>query len=59
MYIPSGIELAFICNVSGIRTRLNLQQRQSYGLDIGTNVATTPYVQIIIKWGGKMLQGAM
>jgi hypothetical protein len=59
IYIPSGTEVAFICNVSGITTRLNLQQWQSYGLDIGTIIETTPDVQTIIEWGRKMLQGTM
>jgi hypothetical protein len=49
IYIPSGKEVAFICNVSGISTRLNLTQWQSYGLDIGTIVETTPDVQTIIE----------
>jgi hypothetical protein len=59
IYIPNGTEVAFTCNVSGISTRLNLQQWQSYGLDIGTIVETTPDVQTIIEWGRKMLQGTM
>ncbi len=57
IYIPSGTEVAFTCNVSGIITRLNLQQWQSYGLDIGTIVETAPDVQTVIEWGRKMLQG--
>jgi hypothetical protein len=59
IYIPAGTEIAFICNVNGTSTRLNLQQWQSYGLDIGTIVETTPDVQTIIEWGRKMLQGTM
>jgi hypothetical protein len=59
IYIPSGTEVGFMCNVSGTFTRLNLQQWQSYGLDIGTIVETTPDVQTIIEWGRKMLQGTM
>jgi hypothetical protein len=57
IYIPSGTEVAFTCNVSRISTRLNLQQWQSYRLDIGTIVETAPDVQTIIEWGRKMLQG--
>ncbi|CAF4968551.1 unnamed protein product [Rotaria sp. Silwood1] len=59
IYVPAGNEIAFVCNVNGTGTRLNLQQWQSYGLDLGTVVETTPDVQTIIAWGRKMLQGAM
>jgi hypothetical protein len=59
IYIPSGTEVAFTCKVNGKSTRLNLQQWQSYGLDIGTIVETAPDVQTIIGWGRKMLQGTM
>jgi hypothetical protein len=59
IYIPSGTQVAFICNVKGTRTRLNLEQWQSYGLDIGTTVQMTPDVQTIIEWGRKMLQGTI
>jgi hypothetical protein len=59
IYIPSGTEVAFLCKVNGTRTRLNLQQWQSYGLDIGTIVETAPDVETIIGWGRKMLQGTM
>jgi hypothetical protein len=59
IYIPNGTEVAFTCNVSGTSERLNLQQWQSYGLDIGTIVETAPDVQTIIEWGRKMLQGTM
>jgi hypothetical protein len=59
IYIPAGTEIAFICNVNGTTARLNLQQWQSYGLDIGTIVETTPDVQTIIEWGRKMLQGTI
>jgi hypothetical protein len=59
IYIPSGQEVGFNCNVNGTSTRLTLQQWQSYGLDIGTIVETTPDVQTIIEWGRKMLQGTM
>jgi hypothetical protein len=59
IYIPSGSEVAFICNVNGTSARLNLQQWQSYGLDIGTIVETAPDIQTIIEWGRKMLQGTM
>jgi hypothetical protein len=51
--------VAFICNVNGTSARLNLQQWQSYGLDIGTIVETAPDIQTIIEWGRKMLQGTM
>jgi hypothetical protein len=57
IYIPSGAEVGFICKVNGTSTRLTLQQWQSYGLDIGTIIVTTPDVQTIIEWGRKMLQG--
>jgi hypothetical protein len=56
IYIPSGTEVAFICKVNGTHARLNLQQWQSYGLDIGTTVAFTPDIQTIIQWGHEMLQ---
>jgi hypothetical protein len=59
IYIPPGTEVAFICKINGTSARLNLQQWQSYGLDIGTIVETTPDVQTIIEWGRKMLQGTM
>jgi hypothetical protein len=59
IYIPSGKELGFNCKVNGTSKQLTLQQWQSYGLDIGTTVETTPDVQIIIEWGRKMLQGTM
>jgi hypothetical protein len=56
IYIPPGTEVAFICNVNGTSARLNLQQWQSYGVDIGTTVETTPDIQTIIQWGREMLQ---
>jgi hypothetical protein len=56
IYIPSGTEVAFICKVNGTSTRLNLEEWQSYGLDIGTTIHTTPHVQTIIQWGRQMLQ---
>jgi hypothetical protein len=56
IYIPSGTEVTFICNVNGSSAQLNLEQWQSYGLDIGTIVETTPDVQTIIDWGREMLQ---
>jgi hypothetical protein len=56
IYVPSGTEVAFICKVNGTSTRLNLQQWQSYGLDIGTTVEFTPDIQTIIQWGREMLQ---
>jgi len=59
MYIPAGKEVAFICKVNGTSTRLSLQQWQSYGLDIGTVIETTPDIQTIIEWGRKMLQDTM
>ncbi len=51
IYIPSGTEVVFTCNVSGVSTRLNLQQWQSYGMDVGTVIETTSDVQTIIEWG--------
>ncbi|CAF1363672.1 unnamed protein product [Adineta steineri] len=59
IFIPAGTQAAFICNVNGSSTRLNLQQWQSYGLDIGTTVDTTPTIQTIIEWGRKMLQNTI
>ncbi|CAF1508262.1 unnamed protein product [Adineta steineri] len=59
IYIPNGTEAIFTCNVNGISTQLNLQQWQSYGLDINTTVQTTPDVQTIIKWGREMLQNTI
>jgi hypothetical protein len=56
IFVPAGTEAAFVCNVNGVSTRLTLQQWQSYGLDNGTTVGTTPDVQTIIEWGRKMLQ---
>jgi hypothetical protein len=56
IYIPPGTEVAFTCKVNGSSARLNLQQWQSYGLDIGTTVQTVPDVQTIIEWGRQMLQ---
>ena len=58
IYIPAGIEVAFICKMNGIDTRLSLQQWQSYGVDIGTTVETTPNISTIIQWGRDMLQHA-
>jgi hypothetical protein len=59
IYIPAGREVEFICKVNGTSRRLNLEQWQSYGVDIGSVVETTPDVQTIIQWGRKMLQGTM
>jgi outer membrane protein assembly factor BamB len=59
IFVPAGTEVAFFCNVNGTHTRLSLKQWQSYGLDIGTVVETTPDVQTIIGWGRQMLQGSM
>jgi len=59
IFIPAGTEVGFNCKVNGTGTRLSLQQWQSYGLDIGTVIETTPDVQTIIGWGRKMLQGTM
>ena len=55
IYVPSGTQAAFTCGSA----RLTLQQWQSYGLDIGTIVQTTPDVQTIIDWGRKMLQNTI
>ena len=52
LYLPAGTQAAFVCGSA----RLTLQQWQSYGLDIGTTIQTTPDVQTIIGWGRKMLQ---
>jgi hypothetical protein len=59
IYIPSGKEVTFICNINGTSARLTLEQWQSYGLDIGTIAKTAPDIQTIIEWGRKMLQGTM
>jgi hypothetical protein len=56
IYVPASKEVAFICKVNGTSARLSIQQWQSYGLDIGTVIETTPDVQTIIEWGRKMLQ---
>ena len=56
IYVAAGTESVFICKVNGTSTRLNLQQWQSYGLDIGTTVQTIPDIQTVIQWGRKMLQ---
>ena len=56
IYIPPDTEVAFVCKVNGTSARLNLEQWQSYGLDIGTFVETVPNVQTMIAWGRKMLQ---
>jgi len=59
IYIPSGKQVVFICNVNGTSTRMTLEQWQSYGLDVGTIVKMAPDTQTIIEWGRKMLQGTM
>jgi hypothetical protein len=59
IFIPPGTEVTFTCKVNGHDEKLSLKQWQSYGLDIGTVVETTPDVQTIIEWGRKMLQGSM
>ena len=56
IYIPAGREVTFNCTINGTSEFLNLQQWQSYGLDIGTVVQTTPDIYTIIEWGRKMLQ---
>jgi hypothetical protein len=56
IYIPSGTEVAFMCSVNGTIKQLNLKQWQSYGMDLGTVVKTTPDVRTIIEWGRAMLQ---
>ena len=56
IYIPSGKQVAFTCKVNGSIVQLNLEQWQSYGLDIGTIVQTAPDIQTIINWGRQMLQ---
>ena len=56
IYIPADTQVAFICKVNGKSARVSLEQWQSYGLDAGTTVQTTPAVQTIIQWGREMLQ---
>jgi hypothetical protein len=59
IYIPAGTEVTFMCIVNGTSEPLNLQQWQTYGLDIGTVIQTTPDIHTIIEWGRKMLQGTV
>ena len=59
IYIPSGKQVAFVCNVNGTSTRMTLEQWQSHQLDIGTIVETAPQIQTIIEWARQMLQGTM
>ena len=59
IYISKGLEVAFMCKVNGTMKPLNLQQWQSYGVDIGTTVQTLPDVQTIIQWGREMLQNTV
>ena len=56
IYVPSGTQVAFVCNVNGSSTQFTLEQWQSYGLDTGTTVQSAPNVQTIIEWGRRMLQ---
>ncbi|CAF1254726.1 unnamed protein product [Rotaria sordida] len=56
IYIPSETQVAFICKVNGSSARLSLDQWNSYGLDLGTSVQTTPDIETIIEWGREMLQ---
>lgn len=59
IYVPSGSAAIFTCVVNRTLARLTLQQWQSYGMDIGTVVETTPDVQTIIEWVRKMLQDTL
>jgi hypothetical protein len=59
IFIPAGSQVGFYCAVGGAAARLSLEQWQSFGLDPGTTVGTTPDVQTIIEWGRKMLQGTI
>jgi len=56
IYISSGTQVAFVCNVNGSSKQLTLEQWQSYGVDVNTTVQTAPDVQTIIEWGREMLQ---
>jgi hypothetical protein len=56
IYIPAGAQAIFRCQINGTAVRLNLEQWQSLGFDIGTTVQTAPDVQTIIQWGREMLQ---
>ncbi|CAF3264826.1 unnamed protein product [Rotaria socialis] len=58
IYVPSGTQVAFVCKVNGTTKKLTLKQWNSYGLDLGTTINTTPDVQDIIEWGREMLQRA-
>jgi hypothetical protein len=59
IYIPAGAQVIFRCQINGTTARLNLEQWQSFGLDIGTAVQTAPDVQTIIQWGREILQNKM
>ncbi|CAF1522510.1 unnamed protein product, partial [Adineta steineri] len=59
IYIPSGTQVAFTCNVNGTSAQLSLDQWQSYGLDIGTTVQSAPNIETIIQWGREMLQNTI
>ncbi|CAF4371868.1 unnamed protein product [Adineta steineri] len=59
IYIPSGTQVAFTCNVNGTSAQLSLDQWQSYGLDIGTTVQSAPNIQTIVQWGREMLQNTI
>ncbi|CAF1112345.1 unnamed protein product [Adineta ricciae] len=56
IYIPNGTEAIFPCNINGTSTKLSFKQWQSYGVDNGTIIDSTPDVQTIIEWGRQMLQ---
>jgi hypothetical protein len=56
IYIPSSMQVAFICETNGTSVELSLKQWQSYGVDIGTTVQSAPDVHTVIDWGRQMLQ---
>lgn len=58
IYVPSGVNAVFPCQVNGKSVQLTLAQWQSYGVDAGTTVESAPDVHTVIDWGRKMLQSA-
>ena len=59
IYTPNGIDVNITCVVDGKSTQLGLGQWQSYGVDMGTTVHSTPDVQTVIEWGREMLQATV
>ena len=59
IYIPSGKQVAFVCNVNGTSRRMTLEEWQLFGLDIGTTVQTVPDMKVVIEWARQMLQNVL